>query len=127
MLSQHNFIILYSPKMNGLSIQSSLSTLILLGLFLYKLDIRRCETSKGLGVRQFRKQKKIKLRISQRALSYRTYMAYFCSMDLKKASVQFSRSVVSNSLRPHESQHTRPHCPSPPTPGIHPNSRPSSR
>ena len=28
-------------------------------------------------------------------------------------SVQFSRSVVSNSLRPHESQHSRPPCPSP--------------
>ena len=28
-------------------------------------------------------------------------------------SVQFSRSVVSDSLRPHESQHTRPPCPSP--------------
>ena len=41
-------------------------------------------------------------------------------------SVQFSRSVVSDSLRPHESQHTRPPCPSP-TPGVHSNSRPSSR
>ena len=39
---------------------------------------------------------------------------------------QFSRSVVSNSLRPHESQHTRPPCPSP-TPGVYPNSCPSSR
>ena len=36
-------------------------------------------------------------------------------------SVQFSRSVVSDSLRPHESQHTRPPCPSPP-PGVYPNS-----
>ena len=41
-------------------------------------------------------------------------------------SVQFSRSVVSDSLRPYESQHTRPPCPSP-TPGVHPNSRASSR
>ena len=41
-------------------------------------------------------------------------------------SVQFSRSVVSNSLRPHELQHTRPPCPSP-TPRVHSNSRPSSR
>ena len=41
------------------------------------------------------------------------------------SSVQFSRSVVSDSLRPHESQHTRPPCPSP-TPGVHSNSRPSS-
>ena len=34
---------------------------------------------------------------------------------------QFSRSVVSNSLRPHESQHARPPCPSS-TPGVHPDS-----
>ena len=40
-------------------------------------------------------------------------------------SVQFSRSVVSNSLRPHESQHTRPPCPSP-TPGVHSDSHPWS-
>ena len=38
-------------------------------------------------------------------------------------SVQFSHSVVSNSLWPHESQHARPPSPSP-TPGIHSNSRP---
>ena len=42
------------------------------------------------------------------------------------SSFQFSHSVVSNSLRPHESQHARPPCPSP-TPGVHPNSCPSSR
>ena len=41
-------------------------------------------------------------------------------------SVQFSRSVVSDSLRPHELQHARPPCPSP-TPGVHPDSRPSSQ
>ena len=41
-------------------------------------------------------------------------------------SVQFSRSVVSDSLQPHESQHARPPCPSP-TPGVHSNSRPLSR
>ena len=40
--------------------------------------------------------------------------------------VQFSRSVVSNSLRPHEWQHARPPCPSPTT-GVHSNSRPSGR
>ena len=34
-------------------------------------------------------------------------------------------SVVSDSLRPHESQHARPPCPSP-TPGVHSDSRPSS-
>ena len=42
------------------------------------------------------------------------------------ASVQFSRSVVSDSLRPHELQHARPPCPSP-TPRVHSNSRPSSQ
>ena len=42
------------------------------------------------------------------------------------ASVQFSRSVVSDSLRPHESQHARPPCPSP-TPRVHSHSRPSSQ
>ena len=43
----------------------------------------------------------------------------------KFSSVQFSHSVVSNSLRPHEPQHTRPPCPSP-TPRVHPNSCPLS-
>ena len=41
-------------------------------------------------------------------------------------SVQFSHSVVSDSLRPREPQHARPPCPSP-TPGIYPNSCPLSR
>jgi len=45
---------------------------------------------------------------------------------LTSDSVQFSRSVVSDSLRPHESQHARPPCPSP-TPGVHPDSRPLSQ
>ena len=39
--------------------------------------------------------------------------------------VQFSRSVVSDSLRPHELQHARPPCPSP-TSRVHPNSCASS-
>ena len=42
------------------------------------------------------------------------------------ASVQFSHSVMSDSLWPHESQHARPPCPSP-TPKVHPDSRPSSQ
>ena len=42
------------------------------------------------------------------------------------SSVQFSRSVESDSLRPHESQNTRPPCPSP-TPGVHSNSCPCSQ
>ena len=42
------------------------------------------------------------------------------------SSVQFSHSVVSNSSLHHESQHTRPPCPSP-TPRVHSDSRPSSQ
>ena len=41
------------------------------------------------------------------------------------SSVQFSRSVLSDSLQPHGLQHTRPPCPSP-TPGIYSNSYPLS-
>ena len=40
--------------------------------------------------------------------------------------IQFSRSVMSDSLWPHELQHARPPCPSP-TPRVHPNPCPSSR
>ena len=42
------------------------------------------------------------------------------------SSVQFSHSVVSDCLQPHESQHARPPCPSP-TPGVHPDPLPSSQ
>ena len=40
--------------------------------------------------------------------------------------VQFSHSIVSDSLRPHELQHDRTPCPSP-IPGVHPNPCPSSQ
>ena len=46
--------------------------------------------------------------------------------NLGNSSVQFSRSVVSDSLRPHGTQHARSPCPSP-TPGVHPNPCPSNR
>ena len=45
---------------------------------------------------------------------------------LYRITLQFSCSVVSDSLWPHELQHTRPPCPSP-TPGVHPNSCPLSQ
>ena len=54
-------------------------------------------------------------------------MRYFPKADVTEyhtlsvySSVQFSHSVVSDSLRPHESQHARPPCPSP-SPGLHPD------
>ena len=56
-------------------------------------------------------------------------LQYSCSkkpMNIQFSSVQFSRSVMSNSLWPHELQHTRPPCPSP-TPRVHSNSRPLSQ
>ena len=49
-----------------------------------------------------------------------------CLLTLFSISVQFSCSVVSDSLQPHESQHTRPPCPSP-APGVYSNSCPLSR
>ena len=49
-----------------------------------------------------------------------------CLHILRFSSVQFSSSVMSDSLWPHESQHARPPCPSP-TPGVYSNSCPSSQ
>ena len=47
-------------------------------------------------------------------------------ISVQFSSVQFSHSVMSDSLQPHEPQHTRPPCPSP-TPGVHSNSCPLSQ
>ena len=47
------------------------------------------------------------------------------SRGLSCQIIQFSRSVVSDSLRPHEPQHARPPCLSP-APRVHSDSRPSS-
>ena len=49
-----------------------------------------------------------------------------CNDRIFFASVQFSRSVMSDSLWPHELQHARPLCPSP-TPGVYPKPCPLSR
>ena len=65
----------------------------------------------------FNIKKKIKVLEKQKSLVISTFMF---------SSVQFSHSVMSDSLQTHESQHARPPCPSP-TPGVHSNSRPSSR
>ena len=46
-------------------------------------------------------------------------------MSTSKIDIQFSRSVMSDSLRPHELQHARPPCPSP-TAGVYPNPCPLS-
>ena len=55
------------------------------------------------------------------------FLGFMLSISCPEVSVlQFSRSVLSYSLRPHESQHARPPCPSP-TPGVYPNSCSSTR
>ena len=58
----------------------------------------------------------------------RTEIMAFTNLHSSKkfSSVQFSRSVVSDYLQPHESQHARPPCPSL-TPRVHSDSRPSSQ
>ena len=54
------------------------------------------------------------------------FCLYSHGKEIQLNSVQFSRSVVSDSLRPHEPQHTRPPCPSP-VPGVYSDSCPLSR
>ena len=60
--------------------------------------------------------------------AFRTFqlVSWPLKLQLWHCSIQFSHSVVSDSLRPHESQHARPPCPSP-TPGVHTDPRPSSQ
>ena len=53
-------------------------------------------------------------------------MKYLAWGTMTLSSVQFSRSVVSDSFWPHELQHARPPCPSP-TPGVYPNAYPLSQ
>ena len=67
----------------------------------------------------------LKYKNGQRKLLTQTSEGGWRVPHLLVFSVQFSCSVVSDSLRPHESQHTRPPCPSP-TSGVHSNSCPSS-
>ena len=61
--------------------------------------------------------------------AHNTEYVYYLTLNRKSlltfSSVQFSCSVMSNSLRPHESQHARPPCPSP-SPGVHSDSCPLS-
>ena len=78
--------------------------------------------------------------IGSKYQSRKSDLMRFCQYDSKEAfsgdivflqeeesvlCLQFGRSVVSDSLQPHESQHTRPPCPSP-APGVHSHSRPLS-
>ena len=62
----------------------------------------------------------------KRTLPLLSYSVVDGSLASQFSSVQFSCSIVSDSLWPHEPQHARPPCPSP-TPGVHSNPCPSSR
>ena len=53
-------------------------------------------------------------------------LALFFSWNSAFSSVQFSQSVMFDSLRPHRLQYAKPPCPSP-TPGVYSNSSPLSR
>ena len=55
-----------------------------------------------------------------------TFVEPWCRVPPPRSLLQFSHSVVSYSLQPHESPHARPSCPSP-THGVYSNSCPSSR
>ena len=68
-------------------------------------------------------EKKCIVRFSAHFFNLVGFFLILCCM--KCVSVQFSHSVVSDSLRPHEPQHARPLCPSP-TPRVYPNSCPLS-
>ena len=59
-------------------------------------------------------------------MKFRAYQLVIKTSVLGYNSDQFSCSVVSNSLRPHEPQHSRPLCPSP-SPRVYSNSCPSSQ
>ena len=56
-------------------------------------------------------------------LLWRTVWRFLKNLEIELPSDQISHSVMSDSLRPHESQHAWPPCPSP-TPGVHSDSRP---
>ena len=85
---------------------------------LFLLLLKTVQEVLGRAIRQGKEIKSIKIGKEDVKLSLQMIWSYL--------SVQFSSSVVSHSLRPHESQHARPPCPSP-TPGVHSDSRPSSR
>ena len=63
---------------------------------------------------------KLKDSVIYKLLTYAYIFIIKISRTSSFSSVQFSRSVVADSLQPHELQYARPPCPSP-TPGVHPN------
>ena len=105
---------------------------------MYKLVLEKAEELEIKLPLLLRSQKKLEnSRKTKISFCFIGYSKDFDCVDNNKAdnstrdgnqfrSVQFSRSVVFDSLQPHELQHTRPPCPSP-TPGVYSNSCPSSQ
>ena len=79
-------------------------------IFIVRKNIGRCQKLRGRG----------------RGYGELVFKEDRVSVSFQFSSVQFSHSVMSESLRPHELQHARPPCPSP-TPGVHSDSCSSSR
>ena len=104
------------------------------------LDGRESEWTPGVGDGQRglvccdswgRKESNTTERLNWTELNWKEKLGVSIPEDLMKCFIvssvsQFSRSVVFDSLRPHEPQHARPPCPAP-TPGVHPNACPLSR
>ena len=90
---------------------------------------------KSLELLFTRKSLEVLFRITKYTIIFKTHKSNAMNFALESestlgypqfSSVQFSHSVVSDSLRPHELQHARPPCPSP-TPWVHSDSHPSSQ
>ena len=99
------------------------------GKFLKRWDYQTTLPASWKTCRQVKKQH-LELDMEQQTsskLGEENVKAIYChpASASMQSSVQFSHSVVSDSLRPHELQHSRPPCPSP-TPGVHSNSCPLS-
>ena len=81
----------------------------------------------SLRVKTAKRKNSLRVKTAKRMSDKENWASCFLRGFIKIIiSVQFSHSVVSNSLRPHELQHVRPPCLSP-TPGVHLNLCPSSR
>ena len=90
------------------------SCISLLSRIGFMLLVVQCLKTVGLSILSI-------LRIVQDVREDKSNISYYLMGSSRNSySVQFSRSIMSDSLRPHEPQHTRPPCPSP-TSGVHPN------